>query len=126
MPFTQPLSIHSKHQKCVTFTVPSVSEGVLSANLELKHRFTFESLARKSLISYIMSAPHQGRQSPEPERQAEEQVSAPESGKIDAASDTYAKKASEETKHEGLSSNPGGPLEGAAQEKTSKEGRGNI
>ena len=74
-----------------------------------------------------MSAPKQGRQSPEPETQSHEQVSAPESGKIDAApSATHAKDTSEETKHEGLSSNPAGPLEGAAQEKTSKDGRGEL
>ena len=73
-----------------------------------------------------MSAPNQGRQSPDPERQAEEQVSAPESGKVDAAHPDHAKDASEETKHSGLSSNPGGPLEGAAQEKTSKDGRGDL
>ena len=74
-----------------------------------------------------MSAPLQGRQSPEPERQDNSQVGAPESGKIDAdPSGTYAKESSEDTKHEGLSSNPGGPLEDAAGEKTTKDGRGDV
>lgn len=74
-----------------------------------------------------MSAPNQGRQSPDPADQGNAQVGAPESGKVDAApSASYAKDSSEQTKHEGLSSNPGGPLDAAAQEKVSKEGRGEI
>ena len=72
-----------------------------------------------------MSAPNQGRQSPDPEDQSSGQVGAPEDGKIDAApSDTHAQEASDEHKHETLSSNPEGPLEGAAHEKVSKDGRG--
>lgn len=74
-----------------------------------------------------MSAPNAGRQSPEPEDQSNSQVGAPESGKVDAApSASHAKDSSEQTKHQGLSSNPGGPLDAAAEQKTSKEGRGEI
>ena len=74
-----------------------------------------------------MSAPHAGRQSPEPEKQSHEQVGAPESGKIDAGkSETGSKDESVDTKENALESNPVGPLEDAAHEKVSKEGRGNI
>ena len=74
-----------------------------------------------------MSAPNAGRQSPEPEKQTEGQVGAPESGQIDAApSETHAKDASEDQKENTLESNPVGPMEGAAQEKLSKDGRGDI
>ena len=74
-----------------------------------------------------MSAPNAGRQSPEPEKQSNSQVGAPESGKIDAApSETYAKDASEDHKQNALESNPTGPLEDAAHEKVSKEGRENV
>ena len=74
-----------------------------------------------------MSAPNQGRQSPEPEQQSHAQVGLPEHGKVDAApSATHAKDASEDAKENTLSSNPEGPLEGAAHEKVSKEGRGNV
>ena len=74
-----------------------------------------------------MSAPNAGRQSPDPENQSHGQVGAPESGKIDAApSETHAKEASEDQKENTLESNPTGPLEDAAHEKVSKEGRGNV
>ena len=74
-----------------------------------------------------MSAPHAGRQSPEPEKQSHEQVGVPESGKIDAGkTETGSKDESNETKDNTLESNPVGPLEGAAHEKISKEGRGDI
>ena len=75
-----------------------------------------------------MSAPNPGRQSPEPEQQSDAQVSAPEDGNIGAApSDTHAKDSSEDTKHsDDLPSNPEGPLESAAHEKVSKEGRGDL
>ena len=75
-----------------------------------------------------MSAPNPGRQSPEPEEQRHEQINAPESGKIDAApSETHAKDSSEDTKHsDDLPSNPEGPLEGAAHQKVTKEGRGEV
>ena len=73
-----------------------------------------------------MSAPNAGRQSPEPEKQSSAQIGQPESGKIDAApSETHAKDVSDDTKG-GLPSNPEGPLEGAAHEKVSKEGRGDV
>ena len=71
-----------------------------------------------------MSAPHAGRQSPPPE-QAPHSVEKPADAKIGAApSDTHAKEESEKAKDSGLSSNPEGPLEGAAEAKTSKDGRG--
>lgn len=74
-----------------------------------------------------MSAPKAGRQSPEPEKQTHEQVGAPESGQIDAApSKDHAKESSDDHKENSLSSNPEGPLEHAAHEKVSKEGRGNV
>ena len=74
-----------------------------------------------------MSAPNAGRQSPEPEKQSSEQVGAPESGKIDAGkTETGSKDESIDTKENALESNPEGPLESAAHEKVSKEGRGNI
>ena len=74
-----------------------------------------------------MSAPNQGRQSPEPQEQSEGQVGTVESGKIDAApSGTHAQESSDQTKDTGLSSNPEGPLEAAAHEKVSKDGRGNV
>ena len=74
-----------------------------------------------------MSAPKAGRQSPEPEKQSHEQVGTVEGGQINAApSETHAKDTSEDTKHNVLESNPVGPMEGAAHEKVSKEGRGNV
>ena len=74
-----------------------------------------------------MSAPHPGRQSPEPEKQSHEQVGIPESGKIDAGkSETGSQDESIDTKENTLESNPVGPLEDAAHEKVSKEGRGNV
>ena len=76
-----------------------------------------------------MSAPNPGRQSPPPETQDASQVSAPEPGKASAApSDDHAKEESEKAKgDEGvLSSNPEGPMEGAAHEKVSKVGRGDV
>jgi len=77
--------------------------------------------------SAIMSAPNPGRQSPEPETQSSAQIEAPESGKIDAAPSTdHAAAVSEDTKQNVLSSNPVGPMEDAAHEKVSKEGRGNV
>lgn len=74
-----------------------------------------------------MSAPKASRQSPEPETQSDSQVGAPGNSNIGAApSETHAKDQSDKTKHDGLESNPSGPLEGAAKEKGSKEGRGNV
>ena len=69
-----------------------------------------------------MSAPNPGRQSPDPEEQSNEQVGAPESGKIDAGkTETGSKDESIDTKDNILESNPVGPLEDAAHEKVSKE-----
>ena len=74
-----------------------------------------------------MSAPNAGRQSPEPEKQSGAQKDEAGSGNIGAApSETHAQESSDSTKHEGLESNPVGPLEDAAHEKVSKEGRGNV
>ena len=74
-----------------------------------------------------MSAPNAGRQSPDPKDQSDEQAGTTESGKVGAApSEEHAKESSEDTKHSGLSSNPGGPLDAAANEKVTKDGRGNI
>ena len=74
-----------------------------------------------------MSAPNQGRQSPEPEQQSHAQAGAPEDGKIDAApSETYAKDTSEDLKQNTLPSNPEGPMEAKAHESVSKDGRGNV
>ena len=77
-----------------------------------------------------MSAPNPGRQSPEPEnapKQTESQTAGAgdDQAKVGAApTDTYSKDTSEDNKESVLSSNPEGPLEHAAQEKISKEGRG--
>lgn len=74
-----------------------------------------------------MSAPNPGRQSPDPSKQSNAQTGAPESGQIDAApSKDHAKDASEDQKQNTLSSNPVGPMEDAAHEKVSKEGRGDV
>ena len=74
-----------------------------------------------------MSAPNAGRQSPEPEKQSHGQVGAPESGQIDAApSKEHAKETSDDHKENVLESNPVGPMEDAAHEKVSKEGRGDV
>ena len=74
-----------------------------------------------------MSAPNQGRQSPEPDKQSNAQVGLPEHGKAGAApSDTHAQEASDDVKYNALPSNPEGPLEAAAHEKISKEGRGDV
>ncbi|MCJ1356730.1 MAG: hypothetical protein MMC33_006725 [Icmadophila ericetorum] len=73
-----------------------------------------------------MSAPNQGRQSPDPETQSGAQAPDPTaSGQADAApSETHAQDASDEQKGIVLESNPKGPLDDAAHEKLSKEGRG--
>ncbi|MCJ1259028.1 hypothetical protein MMC24_006862 [Lignoscripta atroalba] len=73
-----------------------------------------------------MSAPNAGRQSPDPERQSDKQGGQQASGKVDAApSNEFAKKSSEDTLSN-LESNPKGAYEDAAQEKVSKEGRGDV
>ena len=73
-----------------------------------------------------MSAPNAGRQSPEPET-VPHQTSAPADGKANAApSATHAQDKSDDNKDNMLDSNPKGPMEDAAHEKVSKEGRGNV
>lgn len=72
-----------------------------------------------------MSAPNAGRQSPDPDKQSNEQVGAPASGKVGAGkTETGSKDESVDTKDNVLESNPVGPMEDAAHEKVSKEGRG--
>jgi len=72
-----------------------------------------------------MSAPKAGRQSPE--RQTESQIKEPGSGNIGAAeSEHQAKDESDDSVLNKLPSNPEGPMEGAAHEKVSKEGRGDV
>ncbi|MCJ1439548.1 MAG: hypothetical protein MMC23_000027 [Stictis urceolatum] len=72
-----------------------------------------------------MSAPNQGRQSPEPERSAHSQVGKTADGQAGAApSETHAQEKSEEAKDSVLSSNPEPTLGKAADAKISKEGRG--
>lgn len=67
-----------------------------------------------------MSAPNQGRQSPEPEQSKPEQIEKPTgsgSGKMDESS------SKDEGKHDqtaGLEDNPEHPLAKASEEKTSK------
>ena len=74
-----------------------------------------------------MSAPHAGRQSPDPETLPDEKIGAPESGKIGAGkTETGSKDESVDTKDNTLESNPVGPMEDAAHEKVSKEGRGDL
>lgn len=71
----------------------------------------------------MSSASTSGRQSPLPEEQNPSQgTSVPGSGKADGAapSDSHSKDKSEAEKFEGLESNPRGPLEDAAAEKTKK------
>ncbi|KIW08353.1 uncharacterized protein PV09_01269 [Verruconis gallopava] len=64
-----------------------------------------------------MSAPNQGRQSPDPERQTgAQQQDPPASGQFGKQSDDNNKEILE-----GLKSNPEHPLEKFAEEKTSKQ-----
>ncbi|MCJ1310768.1 hypothetical protein MMC25_004435 [Agyrium rufum] len=68
-----------------------------------------------------MSAPHPGRQSPDPETQSDAQIGKVAGGQADAApSDTHAKDSSEDTKESVLESNPKGVLEDLAHKKVSK------
>lgn len=75
-----------------------------------------------------MSAPHQGRQSPEPEKQSKSQVGTQGSGNANdqgaARSKDHAGDESERQKTDSLSSNPGGVLDKVADDKTAK-GQGN-
>ncbi len=79
------------------------------------------TLAQSTLST--MSAPKAGRQSPE--RQTDSQIKEPASGDIGAAENKdQAKDESDDSVLNKLPSNPEGPMEGAAHEKVSKEGRG--
>lgn len=65
----------------------------------------------------------EGRQSPPPEQQAPHQGSAPvanPNAQGAAPSDSHAKDASEQQKHETLSSNPSHVMDDKAKEKTAK------
>jgi hypothetical protein len=68
-----------------------------------------------------MSAPNAGRQSPEPEQQDAKQQSAPTAnpGKQGAGPEEGSQQASKD-QLAGLESNPTGPLDQAAKDKTSK------
>jgi hypothetical protein len=68
-----------------------------------------------------MSAPNQGRQSPEPERQSESQAGT-QAGNPNDQNAGPGQKAGEESKNtlENLSSNPKGPLDDEAAKKTTK------
>ena len=69
-----------------------------------------------------MSAPQQGRNSPEPEAQSDNQKEAPATGfhKQGQAPEGTHEADGGAQQLEGLSSNPKGPLDDAAKEKTSK------
>ncbi|KAJ4313511.1 hypothetical protein N0V94_006897 [Neodidymelliopsis sp. IMI 364377] len=67
-----------------------------------------------------MSAPQQGRQSPEPERQSDAQTGAQAGNPNQQGGDSKTKEASEDQKS-GLSSNPTHPLEKHSEETTSKK-----
>jgi len=69
-----------------------------------------------------MSAPRQGRNSPEPERQAESQTGKTAEPNKQGAADSLesGKQESDKQKTDVLSSNPKGPLEDAAEQKTAK------
>lgn len=75
-----------------------------------------------------MSAPNAGRQSPDPENQTDNQQGKTAGGQVDAApSSTHAADESNKTKESSsvLTSNPtDGPMEGVAEAKSSKDGRG--
>ncbi|KAI9833165.1 MAG: hypothetical protein M1819_003788 [Sarea resinae] len=75
-----------------------------------------------------MSAPNAGRQSPEPETQSGAQQQDPQgSGQVDSgSSNAAAQESSDKTKHKGLESNPTGVLEHASEQKTTKDGRGDV
>ena len=73
----------------------------------------------------MSSAPNEGRNSPEPEKQPGKQGGQTADGKVGAGPDNgHAGKKSDEQKGNVLKSNPEGPMEKAAHEKVSKDGRG--
>jgi hypothetical protein len=69
-----------------------------------------------------MSAPNQGRQSPEPENQGGHQVGQQVDNPNDQGAQDASKQSGDSLKN--LSSNPGGPLDASAEAKTAK-GTGN-
>ncbi len=78
-----------------------------------------------------MSAPNPGRQSPDPKTQSDEQTGAPGSGRagdvsadIEGGGKGDSGEKSEDVRENTLGSNPKGPMEDAAHDKVSKEGRG--
>jgi hypothetical protein len=73
-----------------------------------------------------MSAPNQGRQSPEPENQSDAQAGHNASPNDQGAGPKGDNNSAEESKEQlkGLESNPKGPLEDAKEQKTMK-GNGN-
>ncbi|TIA26103.1 hypothetical protein D6C81_01054 [Aureobasidium pullulans] len=80
------------------------------------------SIAPVSNKSTAMSAPNAGRQSPEPENQSSKQQAAPTAGNPNqqGAEPNEGSKQASDNQKDGLSSNPTGPLDQAAKEKTSK------
>jgi hypothetical protein len=68
-----------------------------------------------------MSAPNQGRQSPEPERQSDAQAGT-QAGQPNGQDAGPGEKTADESKKtlENLGSNPGGPLDAEAEKKTAK------
>ena len=67
-----------------------------------------------------MSAPNEGRQSPEPERQTGEQLNDAQADTSDVGGDSKSKD-SGHNQPEKLASNPEHPLAKASEEKTSKK-----
>jgi len=67
-----------------------------------------------------MSAPNQGRQSPEPERQGHKQTNAPADAKVGASSHAEASQKESGNTLNNLESNPKGVLDDAAEAKTAK------
>jgi hypothetical protein len=69
-----------------------------------------------------MSAPNAGRQSPDPERQANKQIHDPPASDVNKQGQNPGEKAADASKDQlsNLASNPKGPLEDAAAEKTKK------
>ncbi|THX78417.1 hypothetical protein D6D04_05782 [Aureobasidium pullulans] len=80
------------------------------------------SIAPVSNKSTAMSAPNAGRQSPEPENQSSKQQAAPTAGNPNqqGAEPNEGSKQASDNQKDGLSSNPTGPLDQAAKDKTSK------
>ncbi|KAG9690855.1 hypothetical protein KCU81_g8519, partial [Aureobasidium melanogenum] len=68
-----------------------------------------------------MSAPNAGRQSPDPENQSGKQQAEPTSGNAHhGAQPSEGSKKASDNQLSGLESNPTGPLDQAAKDKTSK------